>query len=394
LVIRVGKIHPPPGVVVRATAMRNINAEDMIEWFISILVAYSMVTVGLIAAAAWDALSFDRRDAMVLGQLPLRRRTIVGAKVTALVVLLLGSSTVVNLLNSFVFAVETSDQFGFRAALAHFTACMIVTTAGAALVFSALVAIRGAVAIAGSPRLAGAAGSFAQFLLVLASLAFLVTIFAPPARRGVIVLPTVTTWTPTTWFVAWFEGLRGADRGAWPEFVTLARRAQLAVAIAVGGAAAMSALALGRQLQSALTPSAAPGPLGRARIPRAIARVVGGRNQIARAISAFILTTIARERGQQAPIAVNAAVGAGVIVLVLARARGDAEEALLAAPLVLLYWIAVGLRAAFFVPSELAAAWSFQFNAPPRSTAYWSAVRASAIGVLLPLALLLDAPLA
>src|SRR5262249_27734441 len=65
LVIRVGKIHPPPGVVVRATAMRNINAEDMIEWFISILVAYSMVTVGLIAAAAWDALSFDRRDAMV-----------------------------------------------------------------------------------------------------------------------------------------------------------------------------------------------------------------------------------------------------------------------------------------------------------------------------------------
>src|SRR5262249_34283837 len=236
LVIRVGKIHPPPGVVVRATAMRNINAEDMIEWFISILVAYSMVTVGLIAAAAWDALSFDRRDAMVLGQLPLRRRTIVGAKVTALVVLLLGSSTFVNVLNSFVFAVETSDQFGFRAALAHFAACMIVTTAGAALVFSALVAIRGAVAIAGSPRLAGAAGCV-QFLFVLASLAFLVTIFAPPARPGVIVLPTLTTWTPTTWFVAWFEGLRGADRGAWPEFVTLARRAQLAVAIAVGGAA-------------------------------------------------------------------------------------------------------------------------------------------------------------
>jgi hypothetical protein len=59
----------------------------------------------------------------------------------------------------------------------------------------------------------------------------------------------------------------------------------------------------------------------------------------------------------------------------------------------LTYWVAVGLRAAFFVPAELPAAWSFRFNAPLRSTAYWSAVRASAIGFLLPFALLFDAPL-
>src|SRR5262249_4791208 len=141
LVIRIGRIHPPPGVVVRATAVRNITAEDMIEWFVSILVAYSMVTVGLVAAAAWDALSFDRRDAVVLGQLPLRRRTIVGAKVTALVVLLLGASVAVNVLNSFVFAVETSDQFGAGAALAHFVACLLVTTAAAPLVFCTVVPV-------------------------------------------------------------------------------------------------------------------------------------------------------------------------------------------------------------------------------------------------------------
>jgi len=256
LVIRVGRIHPPPGVIVRATAVRNINAEDMIEWFVSILVAYSMVTVGLIAAAAWDALSFDRRDAMVLGQLPIRRQTIVAAKVMALVVFLLGSSAVVNLLNAAIFAIETADRFGFRAAIAHFVACAIVTTAGAALVFSTVVAIRGAVAIAGGPRIAAATGSALQFLFVVASLAFLITIFAPPAQEGMLVLPTLTFWTPTVWFVAWFEGLRGADRGAWPEFVMLARRAQVAVAIAGAGATALSVVALGRQMQSALTPSA------------------------------------------------------------------------------------------------------------------------------------------
>jgi hypothetical protein len=230
----------------------------------------------------------------------------------------------------------------------------------------------------------------------------------------VLALPTLTFWTPTVWFVAWFEGLRGADRGAWPEFVMLARRAQVAVAIVVAGAAAMSAVALGRQMQSALTPSAAPGPLGRARLARAIARVlVGGHRRvrlkpdttyvasafrrtspIALAISDFILMTIARERTQQAPIAVNAAVGAAVIVLLLARARANVEEVLLAVPLILVYWVGIGLRAAFFVPSELAAAWSFRCNAPMGSTLFWSAVRASAIGVLLPLALVCDAPLA
>jgi hypothetical protein len=104
--------------------------------------------------------------------------------------------------------------------------------------------------------------------------------------------------------------------------------------------------------------------------------------------------TIARERTQQTPIAVNAAVGAAVIVLLLARARANIEEVLLAVPLILVYWVGIGLRAAFFVPSELAAAWSFRCNAPMGSTLFWSAVRASAIGVLLPLALVCDAPLA
>jgi hypothetical protein len=84
LVIRVGRLQPPPGVVVRATAVRNINGEDMLEWTVAILVGYSMVTMGLIAVWVWDGLSFDRRDAMVLGPLPLRWPTIVGARLTAL----------------------------------------------------------------------------------------------------------------------------------------------------------------------------------------------------------------------------------------------------------------------------------------------------------------------
>jgi hypothetical protein len=210
LVIRVGRVRPPPGVIVRATAMRNINGEDMLEWTVSILVAYSMVAVGLVAAWAWDALAFDRRDAMVLGGLPLRGSTIVWAKLAALTAFLLGASAAVNLLNTTVFAIATSDQFGAGALVGHFAGCLVVTTLAATLVFGAMVTVRGLVGIVGGPRIAAAAGSVLQFAFVLASLVFLITIFTPPARRGAIELPTRTEWTPTVWFVAWFEGLRGS----------------------------------------------------------------------------------------------------------------------------------------------------------------------------------------
>jgi len=384
LVIRIGRIHPPPGVIVRATAVRNLMAEDMLEWAIQVLVGYSMVTVGLVAVFVWDALSFDRRDAMVLGPMPLRGSTIITSKLAALTAFLLGSSAAVNLLNAVVFGLETSDQFGARALVLHFVGCLVVTCAGATLVFGAIVMIRGTIAVIGGPRLAAAAGSLLQFAFVVALLAFVIGLFASPTRRGRLVIPTLTSWSPTTWFVAWFEVLRGSDRGSWPEFVALARRGMGAVAMVVGGAVLASIAAFQRQMQLALTPSASPGPLGRARVSRAVATLFVPRDHIARATSDFILTTIARSRAQQAPIAIGAAVGLALVVLGFVRERGETAAMLLVVPLLLAYWTAIGLRASFFVPSELAASWTFHANAPDRSLSYRRGIRASIFGFLAP----------
>jgi hypothetical protein len=121
---------------------------------------------------------------------------------------------------------------------------------------------------------------------------------------------------------------------------------------------------------------------------------------MARAISAFMLTTITRNRAQQAPIAINAAIGLAVIVAGLSRGATDIASmlrprtAILWIPLVIAYWMIIGLRAAFFVPSELPASWSFRSNAPDHSRAYWSAVRASMIAFVLPPVLLIDLLLA
>src|SRR3954468_16492031 len=45
----------------------------MTRMLASLFLAYSMVAIGLIGAFLWDSLSFDRRDAMVLGPLPVNR---------------------------------------------------------------------------------------------------------------------------------------------------------------------------------------------------------------------------------------------------------------------------------------------------------------------------------
>jgi hypothetical protein len=67
----------PPGIfmlvqVFPAFEMTAMFFPERVDGFLAglafVFVAYSMVTVGLIAAFEWDALTFELRDAMVLGR--------------------------------------------------------------------------------------------------------------------------------------------------------------------------------------------------------------------------------------------------------------------------------------------------------------------------------------
>ena len=392
LTIRVGRVHPPPGVIVRATAVRNLMAEDMLEWAVAILVGYSAVTVGLVTAFVWDALSFDRRDAMVLGPLPLRESTIVLAKLGALAAFLLGLSVGVNVLNSAIFALETSDQLGFGALLGHFAGSLVVTTMAATLVFSTIVTVRAVLTVFGGARVTAFVGTTLQFAFVFALFWFCIALVGSPARIGRFSVPDLgSRETPLSWFVAWFEVIRRSERGSWNEVIAMSRRVTLLVPLSIVAAVSSSALAFRRQLRLALAPSSLPGPLGHARISRFLARLLCGPDRLARAVSDFLLTTIVRNRVQQAPIAINVAIGLAMVLFALARQRGGASSTFLAAPLILAFWAMVGLRASFFVPSELPAAWTFQANAPERFRSYRSGIRAVMIASVAPAATILGA---
>jgi len=375
--------------------------EPLTQLIATIFITYSMVSIGVIAAVVWDTLSFDRRDAMVLGPLPLRGMTVVAAKLAALAVFLLTTAAAVNVLTAVPFSLVAGNHKPVVGVGRHFAAHMIATLSAATFVFCLLVTLRGVLGMVAGGRLALA--SLLQFALVSALLCFIVLVptalHVIPGRRGAarVYLQTIPAWSPTNWFLGLYEVIRGSSPG---EYSRAASRAIAFTLSAIASSIVITIVGYRRQLQLALTPTASIHTLGGARLQRAIARLFLGRDRLACAASDFILTTVSRNRAQQAPIAINAAIGLAIVVIALSRSGTDMaalmrpRTAVLWIPLVLAYWTAIGLRAAFFVPSELPAAWSFRFNAPDRPPSYWSAVRASTIAFLLPIAWLIDGVLA
>ena len=102
-------------VVIRS---RTLHAPQMIDAMLAILasalIAYSMASVGLVAVMVWDSLSFDRRDAMVLGPLPIGGSSVVGAKLAALAALMLGAAVSINVMSALPFASGTAESLRCR----------------------------------------------------------------------------------------------------------------------------------------------------------------------------------------------------------------------------------------------------------------------------------------
>jgi hypothetical protein len=143
----------------------------------------------------------------------------------------------------------------------------------------------------------------------------------------------------------------------------------------------------------AATPAAASGSIGLGAlgaIVRRLARFLAGRDQAARATADFVTMTLARNRRQQGPVAMCAAIGAAVVLAALVQKTGSFDSLMrprtlvMWIPLVLAYWTVIGLRAAFLMPSELPAAVTFAVNGPSATYAYWSGVRAAMIAWLAP----------
>jgi ABC-type transport system involved in multi-copper enzyme maturation permease subunit len=365
--------------------------DPMIRLAATIYITYAVVSIGVIAAFTSDALGFDRRDAMVLGPLPVSGATIIAAKLGALTVLLLGAASLLTLVLGGPFALIASGRNGPVAIVRHFGAHVVATMAAAAFVFCVLVTVRALLATIARGRVVIA--SFFQFALVSAVLCFVVlvptAIDAGPRRTPT--LQPIPVWSPTNWFLGLHETLRGSDVARfWPQALTGLELTLVAIVAAI----LATIVSYRRQMQLALTPSASAGSNRAARLHCAFARAVAGRELAARATSDFVLTTLLRNRAQQSLIGMNADISVALVAMGLAIAGGDLatlkspRTAVLWIPMLLGFWMTVGVRASFFVPSELPASWAFRSNARSTARAYWAGTRAAMIAFIIPPVLL------
>ena len=377
-------ILPRYGTAKLPRAVLLVNAWQAEEF----LIATSMAIAGLFAVLAWNTLMPDRRDAMVLGALPVRAGTILRAKLGAIGAALGVSVAAVNAFTAIGFPFVLADSFlaGLRSVLAYSVAQLTAGMFALALVL----AVQGmGFRLLGYRRFQRASGflQLAAFFGIL-GVYFLKPPLATPQALAAAENQEWIAWMPSLWFLGLFQEMNG---GAAPVFAPLAERAIIGLALVLAVVGASYVLAYGRNMLRVIEqPDIAPADRGRAspRVGRWAAEWLLPR-PLENAIVMFVLRTIARSRQHRLIFAVYGGI-ACAIALAYTRSMlyGESYEPwylpnvpLLAASMVLLVIATLGARAVFALPISLGANWIFRITTVHRPASYCAAVRKALVGV-------------
>jgi hypothetical protein len=348
------------------------------------LISTTMAVIGVFTLLLWDALFPDRRDSTILGALPIRTRTVFCAKVAAIGTALSIAAVSVNSFTGVVFPlfILPAGQDAIGTARCFATYWMVMALASA-FTFFTLLGIQGiAIHVLPHTRFQRSSGLIqcAAFFAVL-TLYFL----APPlATPRAFADPGNALWyavLPSYWFLGLFQILNGSSDAL---FVELARRAVAGGAAVTVFAGACFLLAYARQMRRAVEQNGiVPRRVGALRrLADRVARLVSPHPE-EHAVLAFIGRTLARSRQHRSLIAIYAGLGlayvfsgiAGVIYSPHAYKAVERSRAATGIPLLMLFFLIVGIRVSFSIPTEVRANWLFRMTDPFGSKAYLSAAR-------------------
>lgn len=357
-------------------------------------VIWPMLIMWLVGALLWDALFPDKTDQQVLGVLPVSARAVAGARLTA--ALLVGGGMVVGIVAPPAVAY---GLFGGVHPSVGPVAGIIVGQAIASLMaglfaFITLLTIRGLLVTVVGAVAAAKAAVVLQLVAVLAL--FETFMFLPgllPAAMRALQDPVVAVWAPPAWFMGVYAVFAG------PRATQLTPLAPVALAALVLSLAGAVAVYLGPASWNARRVMETPEPRRRwhplATLAKATSRLLWTRE--ARAVFTFTIASLVRSRRHLMTIGTYLGIGlavAGTRIL-SAKVRGRALpldepfDYLLAIPLVLTFFLVLGVRSAFAVPTDLAANWIFRVAGPRDSAAHVPATRLACVALaVLPVSLL------
>jgi hypothetical protein len=329
-----------------------------------ILLLLSMAATGFLCVLAWDAMLPGRKDALVLGSLPIRTRTLFAARLYALAVFFFLFTNALNAVPGLLLptlSITRADWLvnWLQLALAQFAAIM----AACAFVMLTAIALQAVMMVLLPWRLFQGVSAVIQITFLLGSFAIL--FITPGTEHAMKPEAWWAAWLPPYWFVSLWQQLGGLPQ-TFP--ASFAARAVLSVSVAAGAAAilmsAASGMAMKKIVEGLEKRRGGPGP-----IQRAIRAALEGtliRKPEERAVFWFSLRTLMRHRGRRLLLGLYVGLGIacamwGVSEAMLRKERWAEPE--VAACLVLVQFMVlaqIGVRALYALPVEAKANWCFR----------------------------------
>jgi hypothetical protein len=333
-------------------------------------VDFAMAVAGLVTMLVWSSLTPDRRDALVLGHLPVTSREQAIARLLALLkffgLFIVAVSIPAGTAFTFV-TLGPQEVFWFPGrVMAHVGA----TVLGGGFVFFTLVNVQLFLAVAAGPR----AVKLATWPLQAAAILGLILAIGSTERLALAMLrlgldagPWVS-WNPAAWFAGVYRWLANDPRDV---FAVLAGRGALAVLVNVALTLALYPFAYRRCLEHA-----AQGEGRRTgRVSRFWARAANAalspmlRTPLERGLAAYMLATLSRSLTHR--FLIGSYTGLGLIFALPLAGRllqtptsDSVVYAWFSVPLGLSFWTIAGMRVAIMLPVEPSANWIFKLTEP------------------------------
>jgi hypothetical protein len=341
-------------------------------------VIYGMLAAALLAALLWDALFPDRMDQEIVGVLPVRPRTLAGARLAASAAAALTLAAALSLPAGILYGVAQGLLPG-TPPMARMAAAHIVSTmAGAMFVFLTLMMLRGLVAITAGERIAARVAVALQLLTVVLfveGFLFLPGVLASLGRQMVDGVEGVPA-NPLVWFAAMYWWLAdGASQ--WLLLTAVAAAATVGTAAMVVALSLGPAAWMGRRALETATRERAGGYM-------VFARLVVGLTRAAppvRGMFLFAVASVMRSRRHALVLATYlglafATSAVGLISASYSRGLSVTQPSayLLTVPMVLIFFSVFGLKAALAIPTDVDANWPFRL-APPSARQAIAAAR-------------------
>lgn len=362
-----------------------------------------MLLIGLVTIFVWDAIFLDRQDFLNLMPLPLKPLTIFSAKFASLVMFVGIFAIGLNALSSIVFVLflGQASYFGFLSTVILFLTHLLVMFLASAFMFFALGFIAGFFNILLRGKIFQRISDLLRLSLIVVHI-FILYFFLMDTHfiqkqfesfKALKESPTTLMMNfPPLWFTGLYEVLQGNRE---PFFRQLAWRAIVALVIAVTAFFLITLISYGRHLKK-ISPEGAKHyrPSIVRRLAEQVLNLTILRQPVERAVFWFYSSALTRSRFHRTRILSYLSIGFGISLIMIVSTgkmfwRVQSGN-MLSLPLVLSFFLLVGIRDASNIPLNQGANWIFEIAESPRRWSYFSALRKSIfVFVLIPLYLLL-----